>query len=92
MSKLQLSLLPMKSNIAGNMATVLDVIMGDETIPWEKRMNIRWAFGCFAKACGCPLRQIPAELRQVQIPIHRGQLLRFDRGQATDLIAATIPI
>jgi hypothetical protein len=28
----------------------------------------------------------------VQIPIHRGHLLRFDRGQATDLIAATIPI
>jgi hypothetical protein len=30
--------------------------------------------------------------RKVQIPIHRGHLLRFDRGQATDLIAATIPI
>jgi hypothetical protein len=28
----------------------------------------------------------------MQIPIHRGHLLRFDRGQATDLIAATIPI
>jgi hypothetical protein len=28
----------------------------------------------------------------LQIPIHRGHLLRFDRGQATDLIAATIPI
>jgi hypothetical protein len=28
----------------------------------------------------------------VQIPIHRGHLLRFDRGQATDLMAATIPI
>ena len=69
MSKLQLSLLPTKSNIAGNMATVLDVIMGDETIPWEKRMNIRWAFGCFAKACGCPLRQIPAELRQVSLTL-----------------------
>jgi hypothetical protein len=24
--------------------------------------------------------------------MHRGQLLRFDRGQATDLMAATIPI
>ncbi len=29
---------------------------------------------------------------QVQIPMHRGHLLRFDRGQATDLMAATIPI
>jgi hypothetical protein len=28
----------------------------------------------------------------VRIPMHRGHLLRFDRGQATDLIAATIPI
>jgi hypothetical protein len=28
----------------------------------------------------------------VQIPTHRGHLLRFDRGQATDLMAATIPI
>jgi hypothetical protein len=28
----------------------------------------------------------------VQIPMHRGHLLRFDRGQATDLMAATIPI
>jgi hypothetical protein len=28
----------------------------------------------------------------LQIPIHRGHLLRFDRGQATDLMAATIPI
>jgi hypothetical protein len=28
----------------------------------------------------------------VQIPIHRGHLLRFDRGQATDLMAATLPI
>jgi len=24
--------------------------------------------------------------------MHRGHLLRFDRGQATDLMAATIPI
>jgi len=32
---------------------------------------------------GCP---------DVQIPMHRGHLLRFDRGQATDLMAATIPI
>jgi hypothetical protein len=31
-------------------------------------------------------------LAALQIPIHRGHLLRFDRGQATDLIAATIPI
>jgi hypothetical protein len=29
---------------------------------------------------------------EVQIPMHRGHLLRFDRGQATDLMAATIPI
>jgi hypothetical protein len=28
----------------------------------------------------------------LQIPMHRGHLLRFDRGQATDLMAATIPI
>jgi len=28
----------------------------------------------------------------MQIPIHRGHLLRFDRGRATDLMAATIPI
>jgi len=28
----------------------------------------------------------------MQIPMHRGHLLRFDRGQATDLMAATIPI
>jgi hypothetical protein len=28
----------------------------------------------------------------LQIPIHRGHLLRFDCGQATDLMAATIPI
>jgi hypothetical protein len=28
----------------------------------------------------------------LQIPTHRGHLLRFDRGQATDLMAATIPI
>jgi hypothetical protein len=28
----------------------------------------------------------------LRIPMHRGHLLRFDRGQATDLIAATIPI
>jgi hypothetical protein len=28
----------------------------------------------------------------VRIPMHRGHLLRFDRGQATDLMAATIPI
>jgi hypothetical protein len=28
----------------------------------------------------------------VRIPTHRGHLLRFDRGQATDLMAATIPI
>jgi hypothetical protein len=33
-----------------------------------------------------------AEKWRLQIPIHRGHLLRFDRGQATDLIAATIPI
>jgi hypothetical protein len=31
----------------------------------------------------------PVSLR---IPMHRGHLLRFDRGQATDLMAATIPI
>jgi hypothetical protein len=36
------------------------------------------------------LREFPTG--RVQIPIHRGRLLRFDRGQATDLIAATIPI
>jgi hypothetical protein len=30
--------------------------------------------------------------RKVRIPMHRGHLLRFDRGQATDLMAATIPI
>jgi hypothetical protein len=29
---------------------------------------------------------------KVQIPMHRGHLLRFDRGRATDLMAATIPI
>jgi|GEM_PF-2322047 len=29
---------------------------------------------------------------EVRIPMHRGHLLRFDRGQATDLMAATIPI
>ena len=28
----------------------------------------------------------------LRIPTHRGHLLRFDRGQATDLMAATIPI
>jgi hypothetical protein len=28
----------------------------------------------------------------LRIPMHRGHLLRFDRGQATDLMAATIPI
>jgi hypothetical protein len=28
----------------------------------------------------------------VRIPTHRGHLLRFDPGQATDLMAATIPI
>jgi hypothetical protein len=28
----------------------------------------------------------------VRILMHRGHLLRFDRGQATDLMAATIPI
>ena len=28
----------------------------------------------------------------MRIPMHRGHLLRFDRGQATDLMAATIPI
>jgi hypothetical protein len=33
-----------------------------------------------------------AVVRFVQIPMHRGHLLRFDRGQATDLMAATIPI
>ncbi len=30
--------------------------------------------------------------RQLRIPMHGGHLLRFDRGQATDLMAATIPI
>jgi hypothetical protein len=30
--------------------------------------------------------------RRLRIPMHRGHLLRFDRGQATDLMAATIPI
>jgi len=35
------------------------------------------------------VRQQPRWLR---IPTHRGHLLRFDRGQATDLMAATIPI
>jgi hypothetical protein len=29
---------------------------------------------------------------ELRIPMHRGHLLRFDRGQATDLMAATIPI
>jgi hypothetical protein len=29
---------------------------------------------------------------RLRIPMHRGHLLRFDRGQATDLMAATIPI
>jgi len=28
----------------------------------------------------------------MRIPMHRGHLFRFDRGQATDLMAATIPI
>jgi integrase len=69
MSKFQLSLLPTKSGPAGNMATVLDAIMQDETIAWERRMNIRWAFGCFAKAWGCPLREIPAGLRQVSVTL-----------------------
>jgi 5'-nucleotidase / UDP-sugar diphosphatase len=32
------------------------------------------------------------DLSKVRIPMHRGHLLRFDRGQATDLMAATIPI
>ena len=31
-------------------------------------------------------------LGALRIPMHRGHLLRFDRGQATDLMAATIPI
>jgi hypothetical protein len=34
----------------------------------------------------------PGLLIGVRIPMHRGHLLRFDRGQATDLMAATIPI
>jgi co-chaperonin GroES (HSP10) len=29
---------------------------------------------------------------KVRIPMHRGHLLRFDRGQATDLMAVTVPI
>ena len=33
-----------------------------------------------------------ATARRVRIPTHRGHLLRFDPGQATDLMAATIPI
>jgi hypothetical protein len=28
----------------------------------------------------------------LRIPMHRGHLVQFDRGQATDLMAATIPI
>jgi hypothetical protein len=36
-------------------------------------------------------RQLAGTL-QLRIPMHRGHLLRFDRGQATDLMAATIPI
>jgi hypothetical protein len=30
--------------------------------------------------------------RSLQIPMHRGHLFRFDRGQATEMMAATIPI
>jgi hypothetical protein len=33
-----------------------------------------------------------ASVSLLQIPTHRGHPLRFDRGQATDLMAATIPI
>jgi hypothetical protein len=29
---------------------------------------------------------------RLQIPIQGGQVFRFDRGRATDLMAATIPI
>jgi hypothetical protein len=36
--------------------------------------------------------QRPFFMGRLQIPMHRGHLLRFDRGQATDLMAATIPI
>ena len=36
--------------------------------------------------------EIIIQAQQCKFPIHRGHLLRFDRGQATDLMAATIPI
>ena len=40
-----------------------------------------------------PVRE-PSRLAgpNLRIPMHRGHRLRFDRGQATDLMAATIPI
>jgi len=41
---------------------------------------------------GNPERSSVAGRAMVRIPMHRGHLLRFDRGQATDLMAATIPI
>jgi hypothetical protein len=37
-------------------------------------------------------RKVAAWDDDLRIPMHRGHLLRFDRGQATDLMAATIPI
>jgi hypothetical protein len=37
-------------------------------------------------------RSVTIVVSFVQIPMHRGHLLRFDGGQATDLMAATIPI
>jgi hypothetical protein len=51
---------------------------------------------CLARGvrAGGGMRVVAVErgLTGLRIPMHRGHLLRFDRGQATDLMAATIPI
>jgi hypothetical protein len=45
-----------------------------------------------AAAAGLKPEVKTVRLLGLQIPMHRGHPLRFDRGQATDLMAATIPI
>jgi hypothetical protein len=63
---------------------------------WTNTLSDRWKSLAVVSATPCTTVSqtsiVGITHSCMQIPTHRGHLLRFDRGQATDLMAATIPI
>jgi hypothetical protein len=66
-------------------------LTADDTMPFSCAINL-FHRGCSSRRTGRDRAQLLRQALSLQIPMHRGHLLRFDRGQATDLMAATIPM